>query len=158
MRVSSSSTGFMEAAPAISSGRPSARNKLHVQLDKFLFANPSYRGICLDFEMIPDEDQKLYAEWIAELHSDFRAKNLRIYVNAQVSADDATIRHLAQASDGIILMNYDEHEVESQPGPIASQDWFVANLARVRELAPSGKKKAGLPSPLSAPPRGPPKM
>ena len=28
-------------------------------------------------------------------------------------------------------MNYDEHEVDSQPGPIASQDWFVANLARV---------------------------
>ena len=123
---------------------PAARNQLHIQLDKFLFANPSYRGICLDFELIPDEDQKLYAEWIAELHNDFRAKNLRIYVNVQVSADDATIRHLAQASDGIILMNYDEHEETSDPGPVASEPWFEANLQRVLKLVPKEKIICGI--------------
>src|SRR5277367_3364103 len=42
---------------------PAARKSLHIQLDKFLFANPSYRGICLDFEEIPDKDAQLYAEW-----------------------------------------------------------------------------------------------
>src|ERR1700691_6344105 len=76
---------------------PAARNRLHVQLDKFLFANPGYRGICLDFELVPDEDLKLYAEWIAELHNDFRTKNLRIYVNVEVGAEDETIHRLAQA-------------------------------------------------------------
>ena len=81
--------------------------------------------------MIPDEDQKFYAEWVAELHNDFRAKNLRIYVNVQAGADDATMRHLAQASDGIILMNYDEHEETTDPGPVASEPWFEGNLQRV---------------------------
>jgi hypothetical protein len=33
---------------------PAARERLHAQLDKFLFANPSYRGICLDFEQVPE--------------------------------------------------------------------------------------------------------
>jgi cellulose synthase/poly-beta-1,6-N-acetylglucosamine synthase-like glycosyltransferase/peptidoglycan/xylan/chitin deacetylase (PgdA/CDA1 family)/spore germination protein YaaH len=121
-----------------------ARNRLHVQLDKFLFANPGYRGICLDFEMIPDEDEKLYAQWIAELHDDFRAKNLRIYVNVQVGADDQTIRRLAQASDGIILMNYDEHEETSDPGPVASEPWFEANLHRVLKLVPKEKIICGI--------------
>ena len=123
---------------------PVARNRLHVQLDKFLFANPGYRGICLDFEMVSDENEKLYAEWIAELHNDFHVKNLKIYVNVQAGADDATLRELAQASDGIILMNYDEHEETSDPGPVASQPWFEANLKRVLTLVPKEKIICGL--------------
>ena len=123
---------------------PAARNRLHVQLDKFLFSNPSYRGICLDFELVPDEDLKLYAEWIAELHNDFRTKNLRIYVNVEVGAEDETIHRLAQASDGIILMNYDEHEETSDPGPVASEPWFEANLKRVLKLVPKEKIICGI--------------
>ncbi|MFZ0275042.1 MAG: glycosyltransferase [Acidobacteriaceae bacterium] len=123
---------------------PAARNRLHIQLDKFLFGNPGYRGICLDFELVPDEDQKLYADWIAELHNDFRAKNLRIYVNVEVGADDLTVRRLAQASDGIILMNYDEHEETSDPGPVASEPWFEANLKRVLQLVPKEKIICGI--------------
>src|SRR6202167_1088707 len=123
---------------------PAARNRLHVQLDKFLFSNPSYRGICLDFELVPDEDLKLYAEWIAELHNDFRTKNLRIYVNVEVGAEDETIHRLAQASDGIILMNYDEHEETSDPGPVASEPWFEAHLKRVLKLVPKEKIICGI--------------
>jgi spore germination protein YaaH len=123
---------------------PAARNRLHVQMDKFLFANPGYRGICLDFEMVPDEDEKLYAEWIGELHNDFHAKNLRIYVNVQAGADDATLRLLGQNSDGVILMNYDEHEETSDPGPVASEPWFEANLTRVLKLVPKEKIICGI--------------
>ncbi len=123
---------------------PASRNRLHIQMDKFLSANPSYRGICLDFEMVPDEDMKLYEEWVAELHNDFRAKNLRIYVNVQVGADDATLRRMALASDGIILMNYDEHEETSDPGPVASEPWFEANLTRVLKLVPKDKIICGI--------------
>ena len=123
---------------------PAARNRLHEQLDKFLFANPNYRGICLDFELVPDEDEKLYAEWIGELHNDFHAKNLRIYVNVQAGADDATLRRLAQNSDGIILMNYDEHEETSDPGPVASEPWFEANLTRVLKIVPKEKIICGI--------------
>jgi peptidoglycan-N-acetylglucosamine deacetylase len=123
---------------------PAARERLHVQLDKFLYANPGYRGICLDFEMVPDEDEKLYAQWIAELHNDLRVKNLRVYVNVQAGADDATLKHMAQASDGVILMNYDEHEETSDPGPVASEPWFEANLQRLLKLVPREKIICGI--------------
>ncbi|MGB6130159.1 MAG: glycosyltransferase [Acidobacteriaceae bacterium] len=121
-----------------------ARERLHIQLDKFLYANPSYKGICLDFEQVPDEDDQLYADWISELHDDFRAKHLKVYVNIQVSADPAYIRRMAQSSDGIILMNYDEHEVTSDPGPVASEPWFEANLARVLKIVPRQKIICGI--------------
>ena len=121
-----------------------ARDRLHVQLDKFLAANPEYRGICLDFEQVPDEDLKLYAEWIGELHNDFHVKNLRIYVNVQAEADAAYLRMVAQNSDGIILMNYDEHEETSDAGPVASEPWFEANLTRVIKLVPKDKIICGI--------------
>jgi cellulose synthase/poly-beta-1,6-N-acetylglucosamine synthase-like glycosyltransferase/peptidoglycan/xylan/chitin deacetylase (PgdA/CDA1 family)/spore germination protein YaaH len=123
---------------------PAARERLHVQLDKFLSGNPEYRGICLDFELVPDEDLKLYSDWIGELHNDFHAKNLKIYVNVQASAEDSYLREVAHNSDGIILMNYDEHEETSDPGPIASEPWFESNLTRVMKVVPKNKIICGI--------------
>jgi peptidoglycan-N-acetylglucosamine deacetylase len=123
---------------------PQARQRLHIQIDKFLAANPNYRGICLDLEQISDTDMPLYAEWIGELYQDLHAKNLRIYVNMQVSASDASLRAIAKNSDGIILMNYDQHEDDSEPGPVAAQNWFDGNLARVLKLVPKQKIICGI--------------
>ncbi len=36
-------------------------------------------------------------------------------------------------------MNYDQHQIDSDPGPIASQDWFVGNLRRVLKIVPKEK-------------------
>ncbi len=86
----------------------------------------------------------LYAEWIGELYSDLHAKNLRLYVNVQSqSADDWVMKAIAKNSDGIILMNYDQHEETSDPGPVAAQDWFEGNLARVLKLVPKQKLICG---------------
>jgi cellulose synthase/poly-beta-1,6-N-acetylglucosamine synthase-like glycosyltransferase/spore germination protein YaaH/peptidoglycan/xylan/chitin deacetylase (PgdA/CDA1 family) len=123
---------------------PSARENLHIQIDKFLSANPGYHGICLDFEQVPEEDQKLYTDWISEVYKDLHAKNLRLYVDAQVSAQDQTLKALARNSDGVILMNYDQHEDQSEPGPIAAQDWFEGNLRHVLKLIPKEKLICGV--------------
>jgi peptidoglycan-N-acetylglucosamine deacetylase len=123
---------------------PVARETLHIQLDKFLSANPGYHGICLDFEQVPEEDEKLYANWIGEIYHDLHAKNLRLYVNAQVSANDWLLKALAKNSDGVILMNYDQHEDSSEPGPVAAQDWFEGNLHRALKLIPKEKLICGI--------------
>ncbi len=51
---------------------------------------------------------------------------------------------VARNSDGIILMNYDEHEETSDPGPVASEPWFEANLTRVLKLVPKEKVICGI--------------
>ena len=68
-----------------------------------------------------------------------RAKNLRLYVNVQISTPDEVLKAIAKNSDGIILMNYDQHEETSAPGPVAAQDWFEGNLAHVLKLVPKQK-------------------
>jgi cellulose synthase/poly-beta-1,6-N-acetylglucosamine synthase-like glycosyltransferase/peptidoglycan/xylan/chitin deacetylase (PgdA/CDA1 family)/spore germination protein YaaH len=118
---------------------PVARERLHTDLDKFLYANPKYRGICLDFEEVPDEAEKNYVEWAAELHRDLAAKGLKLYVNVSSSADPVILRGMANATDGVILMDYDQHEESSEPGPIAAEDWFEANLTRALKYVPKNK-------------------
>jgi cellulose synthase/poly-beta-1,6-N-acetylglucosamine synthase-like glycosyltransferase/peptidoglycan/xylan/chitin deacetylase (PgdA/CDA1 family)/spore germination protein YaaH len=115
------------------------RATLRHQIMRFFAAYPVYRGLSLDIENLPDNADQAYLSFIQELYGDMHARNLRLYVNTAVSTDDADLQMMANNSDGILLMNYDEHEVESMPGPIASQEWFVANLARVLKAVPKEK-------------------
>lgn len=116
-----------------------ARQNLERQLAEFFAANPGYRGLNLDLEELPDDAVDSYYSLIEELYRQMRPKNLRLYVNEGVGADNSELALLAQNTDGIVLMNYDEHEVSSGPGPIASEDWFENNLKRVLNVVPKEK-------------------
>ncbi len=115
---------------------PSARHSLRLQLDKFLEANPDYHGISLDFEEVPDNAEAGYQALMAELYADFSTKNLRLYINVPVSTDKKMLAFEAAHTDGIVLMNYDQHENTSLPGPIAAEDWFENNLQQVLKIVP----------------------
>jgi cellulose synthase/poly-beta-1,6-N-acetylglucosamine synthase-like glycosyltransferase/peptidoglycan/xylan/chitin deacetylase (PgdA/CDA1 family)/spore germination protein YaaH len=118
---------------------PDARANFVRQVDRFLTANPTYRGLSLDLEEIPPEAQQGYMALVSALYDDFHARHLRLYVNAPVGDDDWDMAYIAQHSDGILLMNYDQHQTESGPGPIAAQDWFVENLKNVLKTVPKEK-------------------
>ena len=109
------------------------------QVDVFLAANPSYRGLSLDFEGFPPSAQPGYQALVAALYDDLRAKNLRLYINAPVADPDAGLTFLAAHSDGIVLMNFDENQSAADPGPVASQDWFVDNMQQVLKQVPKEK-------------------
>ena len=115
------------------------RAALRQQIIRFLTAFPAYRGISLDFENLPDKDGRGYMAFIQELYADLHSHNLRLYVSTLISTTDDDLKLTAANSDGLVLMNYYQHEIESQPGPIASQEWFVGNLNRVLKVVPKEK-------------------
>ena len=55
----------------------------------------------------------------------------------RINQADDQLKLIAANSDAIVLMNYDEHEANSQPGPVASQNWFIGNLQRVMKTTAS---------------------
>ena len=69
-------------------------------------------------------------DFITELYADLHARNLRLYVNVAVGTEDRYLKQIAANSDGIVLMNYDQHEVDSDPGPIAAQRLVCGQPAR----------------------------
>jgi cellulose synthase/poly-beta-1,6-N-acetylglucosamine synthase-like glycosyltransferase/peptidoglycan/xylan/chitin deacetylase (PgdA/CDA1 family)/spore germination protein YaaH len=113
-------------------------NFIH-QVHVFLAANPNYRGLSLDLENIPEEAQPGFKALVAGLYDDFHARNLHLYVNVPARDPDFDLKFLADHSDGLLVMNYDEHETGSEPGPIASQDWFVDNLKNILKVVPKEK-------------------
>jgi cellulose synthase/poly-beta-1,6-N-acetylglucosamine synthase-like glycosyltransferase/peptidoglycan/xylan/chitin deacetylase (PgdA/CDA1 family) len=115
------------------------RDVLRRQIVRFLTAFPAYRGISLDIESLPANDTQGYLAFIHELYGDLHPRNLRLYVNVAASTPDSELKQISANSDGIVLMNYDQHQTDSDPGPIASEDWFVANLTRVLKVVPKQK-------------------
>jgi cellulose synthase/poly-beta-1,6-N-acetylglucosamine synthase-like glycosyltransferase/peptidoglycan/xylan/chitin deacetylase (PgdA/CDA1 family)/spore germination protein YaaH len=118
---------------------PAKRAALRQQLVRFFSTYTFYRGLSLDFESLPDSATPAYLAFIHELDGDLHPLNVRLLVNTAVATPDAELKAIAENSDGIILMNYDEHQTTSDPGPIASQTWFVGNLTRVLKVVPKEK-------------------
>ena len=116
-----------------------ARANFVGQVNRFLAGNPGYRGISLDFEEIPADAQPDYQDLVSELYADLHAKGLRLYLNTPVADPDFDMGFLAAHSDGLLLLNYDEHQSLSSPGPIASQDWFTDNLQAALKVVPKEK-------------------
>ncbi len=116
-----------------------ARARFVSQVDRFLAANPTYHGLTLDFEQIPDDVQPSFQALVAALYSDFHARNLRLYINVPVEEPAFDLSFLAAHSDGLILMDYDEHQGPDEPGPVASQDWYLDNLKDALKTVPKEK-------------------
>ena len=65
---------------------------------------------------------------VADLYAKMHPLQLRLYINVPVDDDDWDFKYYAAHTDGVILMDYDQHEPVSKPGPVAGQEWFVRNL------------------------------
>ncbi len=118
---------------------PDKSSAFLTQVMRFLSTYPVYRGLSLDIESIPDKDDPAYIAFIEALYPLMHARNLRLYVAAAVATTDDDLKAIAANSDGIVLMNYDQHQTTSDPGPIASQTWFVSNLQRMLKTVPKQK-------------------
>jgi peptidoglycan-N-acetylglucosamine deacetylase len=117
---------------------PEARASFRQQIDAFLVSD-KYHGLMVDFEDFAKKAQPGYLALLAELSADLHAKGLKLYVSVPARDRDFDYATIAARTDGIVLMNYDEHESESDPGPIASQDWFTKNLEIARQKVPLNK-------------------
>jgi len=115
-----------------------ARARFRQQVAAFL-ATDKYRGLMVDFEEIAPEAQPGYMALLQEISGDLHAKGMRLYVSVPPHNEDFNYPEVASRVDGVVLMNYDEHYPEGTPGPVASKDWFVANLEYASKVVPRDK-------------------
>ena len=115
-----------------------ARKNFRQQAALFLDSD-RYRGLCVDFEDVPTAAQPGFRALVNELNNDLHGRGLKLYVNLPADDDDYDYAYIARHSDGIILMDYDEHSSTSGPGPVASQEFFTRNLQNVLKVVPRDK-------------------
>jgi cellulose synthase/poly-beta-1,6-N-acetylglucosamine synthase-like glycosyltransferase/spore germination protein YaaH/peptidoglycan/xylan/chitin deacetylase (PgdA/CDA1 family) len=115
-----------------------ARERFRNELLAFL-ATDQYKGITLDIEAFPESSRADYLKLVSELYDDLQDKGLKLYVAVPVNDKDFDYASVAKVSDGVILMNYDQHYPGGDSGAVAGQDWFVKNLQDALKVIPKEK-------------------
>jgi cellulose synthase/poly-beta-1,6-N-acetylglucosamine synthase-like glycosyltransferase/spore germination protein YaaH/peptidoglycan/xylan/chitin deacetylase (PgdA/CDA1 family) len=132
----SDGTNWVNIGPFLAN--PDARARFRQQIASFL-ASDKYRGLMVDFEDFPEKSQGDYLQLLRELSEDLHAKGMKLYVSVYAHNPTWHYKDIAAAADGVVVMNYDEHSVGGEPGPVASQDWFVNNLKYLQTMVPKEK-------------------
>jgi peptidoglycan-N-acetylglucosamine deacetylase len=117
---------------------PDSRALFRQQVSQFL-GSGRYHGLMLDFEAFPASGQPGYVALLKELSSDLHDRGMKLYVAVPPHSNEYNYSAIADAADGVVLMNYDEHYPGAASGPVASQDWFVRNLKFARSVIPKEK-------------------
>ncbi len=117
---------------------PAARDRFRQEIVTFLLSD-NYKGLTLDIESFPQEAQPGYRALVAELAADLHQRSKKLYLSVPSANSDFDYAYIARLSDGLILMNYDQHYPGGEPGPVAGQDWFVQNLTQALKVVPREK-------------------
>ena len=67
------------------------------------------------------------------------AANLKLMVALPARDEEYDYGFFGKNSDAIVLMNYDQHWLTSEPGPIAAQEWYVENIKTILKVVPAQK-------------------
>ncbi|MDB5702919.1 MAG: glycosyltransferase, partial [Sphingomonas bacterium] len=116
---------------------PKARAKLLSDIEPML-AREQANGVVFDFEELPASAQHDYLRFIAEAKARFGPRGLLVTMAVPVGDPDWNLKAYAHFADRLFVMNYDEHDDSGDPGPIASQRWFVDRMREaVRDIGPA---------------------
>ena len=121
--------------------RPQARAKAIAQLvqavDTFGLA-----GIVVDFEVGGETFPELPAlslQFTRELRAALAPRGKKVGYAIPAYAPDDEFRQAASIADHLYVMLFDEHYSASDPGPIASQDFYERRARQVAGLVPPSK-------------------
>src|SRR5258705_12219862 len=114
-----------------------SRQKLIGALTTFVESN-KFAGLCVDFEEPTPATQPALLTFVQELHAAFAPKGLLVVQAVPFDDPDWNYKGYAAANDYTMLMAYDQHYTGSDPGTVAAQDWYEANLIkRMQDLDPA---------------------
>lgn len=116
---------------------PALRAARIAQIVGFLQAN-GFQGLTVDFEEVPDASQPDLKAFLAELSAAFQPHGWAIVLS--MPFDDAAwdYKGYADIVDFELLMAYDQHWANQDPGSIAAESWFEQTLdKRMAELDPA---------------------
>ena len=96
-------------------------------------------GVNVDIEAIRSSARDDYTAFIAELAEVLHATGKYLTVDLPLAERAYDYGALAAMADAVVIMGYDEHAGNEDPGPVASQAWFEKGVRRILEQVPREK-------------------
>jgi cellulose synthase/poly-beta-1,6-N-acetylglucosamine synthase-like glycosyltransferase/spore germination protein YaaH/peptidoglycan/xylan/chitin deacetylase (PgdA/CDA1 family) len=106
---------------------PAARQRLIAALTDQA-AKHGYSGFMFDLENISPAALKDYPAFLAQARAALKPLNLELWVTAPLDDDGQPFAKLQAATDTVVLMAYDNHGQDSEPGPAAGESWLETNI------------------------------
>ena len=87
-----------------------------------------YSAVALDFKSLTDLSIAGFPNFVRQVQSAFQAAGKQVLVIVPGYETRIDLAALAQASDGVVVLLYDQHWYGGAEGPLAAQGWFEARL------------------------------
>ncbi len=121
---------------------PASQWRIAQSLCHWLLAN-RFQGVNVDFESLSPADYPHLVAFVRRLRRVLAPAHLQVSVDVEAQMPVSVVRALAESSDFIVLMLYDEHYQSGEPGAIASIGWTDRLLRQVLTQVPAQKVVAG---------------
>ena len=98
----------------------------------------NFGGVCIDFEELPKSSQPNLLRFMQTLHAAFQVRNWMVTQAVPFDSEEWDYKEYAAANDYLMLMAYDQHWANADPGSVGAQDWYERNLViRMKEIDPA---------------------
>lgn len=114
-------------------------DNIHANLVEQKFA-----GINIDFEQVRPGDREALIRFMRELRSKLKPEGFLLTQSVPVGDRAYDLKRLAEVNDFLVPMVYDEHYQSGEPGPVASEGWFEAQLEALGRTVPPAKTVIGI--------------
>ncbi len=96
-------------------------------------------GVTVDFEEVPGDLTSDVVIFTRALTAALAPRGRRVTQAVSFNDTDDQLARYAEANDHVFLMLYDEHYGKGDPGPVASQDWYISKAKRMLKFIPADK-------------------
>ncbi|MCL6523469.1 MAG: glycosyltransferase [Thermoflavifilum sp.] len=121
------------------------RKRIIHQLKQLLIQN-HFAGVNIDFENLIENNNDALVAFQRQLYDSLHPAGLLVTIDVPPFNEDYDYGRLAEVSDYLVVMAYDEHNDQSMPGPISDQHWIEGALDAIGNQVPSEKIILGLAS------------
>jgi cellulose synthase/poly-beta-1,6-N-acetylglucosamine synthase-like glycosyltransferase/peptidoglycan/xylan/chitin deacetylase (PgdA/CDA1 family)/spore germination protein YaaH len=101
-------------------------------------------GVVIDLEELPSSAAPALLSFLSALRARLARDGRIVLATTGVDATNAELSDLANHVDRVILMAYDEHDSQGDAGPVASNAWFAAQIARAASVVPASSLIVGI--------------
>ena len=106
-------------------------------------AEHHFAGVNVDLEQVSSKDRKALVLFMRQVTRALHKEGYVVSQDVPVEDDAYDLKSLAAEVDYIVPMIYDEHYENSEPGPVASEDFFESELEKLAKKIPPSKMIAG---------------
>src|SRR6267143_784885 len=128
------SRGLAQAVLATDALRKEAARKL-----ARICEERGYAGVNVDLEDLGAQGFQKLALFVEALWSELHPRGFLVTVDVPADPKDVPVERLASSTDFLVLMAYDEHSADDNPGPIASPESVARSAGEYLRRAPAEK-------------------